>query len=112
MAVLAVQNITRAGVTATMTAAAGGGDSFTAGRRTFLQVVNNGGGSITITFATPGTILGDIPVDDLAVSVGAGVRMMIGPFPPDFFADSAGLAQVTYSGVTSVLVGVFALQQP
>jgi len=44
LATLTTQTITRAGVDPSLTAAAGGGDSFTPGDDVFLHI-NNGGGS-------------------------------------------------------------------
>jgi len=49
---------------------------------------------------------------ELGIPVTTGTSKMIGPFPADLFADPAdGLADITYSGVTSVTVGIFDLAQ-
>ena len=103
MATLTVANVTRAGVAATLTAAAGGGDKFLPSKDTFFEILNGGGGSITVTFVTTGASYGHA-VADAAVSVGAGARMIIGPFPADRFNDGTGNCLVTYSGVTTVTV--------
>lgn len=108
MAALATQSIVLTGLAPTYAAAAGGGDTFTPDDRTFIQVKNGSGGAITVTVATPGTIIG-LGIADVSVSVPAttGDRM-IGPFPAQHFADPAdGLADITYSGVTSLTIGVF-----
>lgn len=113
MANLATQNITRAGLTSALVAAAGGGDTFTPDDRTFLYIKNGGGGAITVTIVTPAVAIPDVAIADTAVSVGAGSERMIGPFPPPYYADPAdGLADITYSGVTSVTVGIFKLSAP
>ncbi len=114
MATLATQTIRRTGVTPSYAAAAGGGDQFTPGPRTFLHVKNGGGAPITVTVVTPGSALPDVAVADLAVSVTNAQERMIGPFPPEYFADPAlsGQAAITYSAVTSVTIGVFELSQP
>lgn len=113
MATLTTQTITRAGVDPALSAAAGGGDSFTPGDDVFLHVANGGGGSITVTIAGQGTIVPNMDVPDVVVSVTNGQDRMIGPFPFTLFADpSDGLADITYSGVTSVTVGAFRLQRP
>ena len=113
MATLTVQEITRAGTTVTLAAAAGGGDKLPPGPTTCLKVTNGGGGAITVTIATPNTVADSITQGDLSVSVGAGVTKDIGPLPEQWFANAAdGLADVTYSGVTSVTVGAWKLKQP
>ena len=106
MAVLSVLEVSRAGVSGALTAAAGGGDSFANDGRTYLDVNNGSGGSITVTFVTQQTIDG-LAVADLAVAVGAGARSKVGPFPPSIYNDANGRVQVTYSGVTSLTVNPF-----
>lgn len=113
MATLTVQSITRAGVTPSYGAAAGGGDAFLCDADTFFHVKNGGGGSINVTLATPGTHIPDVGVEDLVVSVGAGSEKMIGPLPQGTFGDPAdNMVDVTYSGVTSVTVAALKLVQP
>jgi hypothetical protein len=57
---------------------------------------------------------GDIALADVTEAVAAGSEAMIGPFPAQHFAahDGTGLADVTYSGVTSVTVAAIKLSQP
>jgi len=109
MAVLTIQEITRAGVGPTFAAAAGGGDSFPNDGRTMCEVKNAGGGAITLTVVTQITVDGKAVADD-AISVPAttGDRM-VGPFPPEIYNDVNGRVNLTYSGVTSVTVGAFRL---
>lgn len=107
MALLATQSITYTGLTPAMASAAGGGDTFTPTNNQFLEVVNGGGGSITVTVSTPATYRG-LAVADLSVSVTNGQRRFIRLGPPDAVMDpTTGLGSITYSGVTSVTVGVF-----
>lgn len=108
MATLATQSIVRAGLTATFSAAAGGGDQFTNTGYEFIEIVNGGGGSITLTIVTQNTSDG-LAVTDRAVVVGAGARMQIGPFQPSIYNDANGFVQLTYSGVTSVTVAIMKL---
>jgi hypothetical protein len=113
MANLATQNITRAGVAPTYVAAAGGGDTFTPDDRTYIHVKNASGGAITVTVVTPAVVIPDMAIADTAVSVPAAGERILGPFPPQYYADPAdGLADITYSGVTSLTVGVFKLTAP
>lgn len=114
MAVLAVQSITRAGVGATYAAAAGGGDQFLPDADTFLHVKNASGAPITVTIVTQtNDALGNAIADNtVSVPATTGDRM-IGPFPAQTYADPAdGLADITYSGVTSLTVAVLKLAKP
>lgn len=105
MATLATEAVSKSGLNATYAAANAGGDSFTPDRSTFLHVKNGDAASKTVTIATPATMAG-LAIDDVAVTIPAGEDRFIGPFPPDLFADTDGLADITYSAVTSVTVAV------
>lgn len=110
MALLTPIVVTAAGIRVdnALVAAAGGGDTFAPSDRHSLLVNNGGGGAITVTVATPATFRG-LAVADApnAVSIGAGQRFEFGPFPYDLYADpTTGVASITYSGVTTVTVGV------
>lgn len=110
MALLATQSVGYAGVQPSLAAATGGGDTFTPGPNLFLYVNNGGGSSITVTVVTPGTVRGQA-VSDLSVSVVNGTARFIRISPADFFMDPAtGLGAISYSGVTTVTVGVFQVQ--
>lgn len=115
MATLTTQAITRAGTIITPVAATGGGDAMSCGANNFLRVVNGGGGSINVTIAI---VAGATPWPNAAytstvVAVGAGVTKDIGPIPSGLYQDATtGLAQITYSGVTTVTVAAIQLQQP
>ncbi len=108
MATLTTQQIVNTGLTPSFASAAGGGDRFTPGDTTFIEVVNGSGGSITVTVDSK--VNSNYGTDvNLAVAVGAGARARIGPLPAQRFAASDGLGDITYSGVTSLTVGVFAV---
>lgn len=115
MATLTTQKIARAGVAPTFAAAAVGGDRFTPGHYTYLEIKNAGGSPVTVTVAATAKVDNDIALANTTVSVPATTGdIKIGPFPPrDYLAtDGSGLADITYSGVTSVTIGVFSLSQP
>lgn len=112
MAALSQQVITRSGVTPSYAAVAAS-DTFPPGTGVFAHIKNAGGSSDTVTISV---LAGDPPglsVSDLSVSVPNGSERMIGPLPPQFFADPAtGLGTIAHSFTTSVTIGIFNLQQP
>lgn len=113
MATLTVNEVTLAGFRDdnALVAAAGGGDSFLPGATTYIRVNNGGGAPITVTVATPNSVGNSgLAQADVSVSVTNAQSRLIGPFPAHLFAQADdGLADITYSGVTSVTVGVFRL---
>lgn len=107
MATLALQDISPDGDALTLSAAAGGGDSVPHDTRAFLWIKNGGGSPITATIVVPGTEY-EQARPDIAVTVPAGADRLVGPLVYDL-ADTDGLIDVTYSGVTSVTVGAIRL---
>lgn len=106
MALLAVQEITLAGLAPTYSAVSAS-DTFVPDDRTWLHVKNAGGSADTVGIATPVTYRGQA-VADAGGSVPAttGDRMF-GPFPTQDFADpTTGLATVTHSFTTTVTAAV------
>jgi hypothetical protein len=96
---------------AQLVAAAGGGDSFFMTGRDLLVVNNGGGGNITVTISTVVAAVADNfgvtnAAHDKAFTVNAGKLGILGPFSLFRFRDVNGNCQVTYSGVTTVTVGV------
>ncbi len=112
MALLATQTISRAGLTPAYTGAAAS-DTFVPDAQTFLHVKNGGGSPDAVVVAVAAGDPVGLTIADVAVSVTNGQERMIGPFPPQFFADpTTGLATVTHGFLTSVTEGVFKLSQP
>lgn len=111
MALLTVQEITRAGPTPTYASATSGGDTFNNddSERTFLHV-KNAGSQITLTIVTAKTSVqvsgyGAVALADITVTIPATTGdKMIGPFPGVRFNTSNGQVAITYSGVTSVTI--------
>jgi hypothetical protein len=115
MATLTTQNITRAGLNESFTAAAGGGDAMEVGSGMFLYIKNGGGSPITVTLTVPSgrTYEPNVAITSPAISVTNAQNRMVGPIDAGTFADpTTGLCTITYSGVTSVTVGAFKLTQP
>src|SRR5436190_12863107 len=94
MAVLAVQQIVRAGLNPALAAAAAGGDAFPNTGRVFLRVKNaHATVARTVTVASqlpPGAIPQGAAKTDLAVSVPGTQERWIGPFDPAAFNDANG----------------------
>lgn len=105
MATLAATTAAVTGTTFTATAAAGGGDKFLNYGNERLYSKNGGGGSITLTI-TPGGTPGGLTLSAVTVTVAAGAEKIVGPFNPQYFNDSSGYVNLTYSGVSSVTVAV------
>lgn len=107
---LTVTPITRTGTAATLTAANVDGHSVANnGRSIYIEVNNGGAGAITVTVQTPQQVNG-LAVAELAVTLNAGERKKIGPFPKATFDQSgadAGKVFVDFSDVTSVTCGAF-----
>ena len=105
MAVLTVQNISRAGldVTAALAAADSEGDSWGNTGTEYLAVNNGSGSSITVTLAYQKQFDG-ASATNRTVAVAAGRLALIGPFPQHLYNASNQRASVTYSSVTSVTV--------
>ena len=114
MATLTTQSISRSGLTTSFTSAAGGGDSFTPDGQTLLRVKNASGSIITITVVSPGSVIEGVTKGDVTFTVPATTGDVIaGPFPAEHFADPTdGLADITYSGVTSLTVAALRVSQP
>lgn len=108
MAVLTVQQIDLDGLTPAFAAAAGGGDSFVNTGKAYLHVKNGGAGSITVTIDS---IQGCNQGFDhnAGGAIAAAADGLFGPFPTNRFNNASGQATITYTGVTSVTVGVFTL---
>jgi len=114
MALLTTQNIVRTGITPSYTAVAAS-DTFVPGQNTFAHIKNAGGSPDNVTISV---LQGDpagagLVISDLTVAVTNGQERMIGPLPPNFFADpTTGLGTWANSFTTSVTIGIFNLIQP
>jgi len=113
MAILAVQQISRAGLNPALAAASAGGDAFPNTGRAFLRVKNG-----HATLARTVTVASQLPVGaippgavktDLAVAVPALSERWIGPLDPASFNDSNGRVVATYDTEADLTVGAFAL---
>lgn len=111
MAALTTQSVVAGGLQQAPVAAAGGGDTFTPGDKTWVEVTNGGGSPITVTIGTwPTTSPWGTAIPSQTVSVTNGTTKKIGPLPGSTYANpSGGQGTLAYSGVTSVTVGVYSL---
>ena len=112
MAALTTQNVSRTGITPTY-AAVSASDTFTPDAQTYVHIKNAGGSPDSVVFTVAQGDPPGLTIADVTVSVTNGQERMIGPFPPQFFADpTTGVTTMTNSFTTSVTIGVFKLGQP
>lgn len=114
MATLTTQSITRAGVTPTYAAAAGGGDACEVGDDVYLHVKNTGTQKI-LTLAIPSTAstYPNVVYTNVAVTIPATTGdKLIGPISALFKDVTTGLCTITYDSATAVTIGCFKLQAP
>lgn len=113
MALLTAQNVAANGTVADLdaacAAAAGGGDTVAHSGKESIFVFNGGGSQITVTVASQPDNFGQtLTAHDITRTVAAGKWAIIGPLEASKYRNaSTGLLSITYSGVTSVKVGVF-----
>jgi hypothetical protein len=104
MALIAVQPVPVSGLAPSYVSASAGGDQAPIGTGLFLEVRNGGGASITVTVVTPGNYKG-LAIADTALVIPAAGNGLI-PLDSVYRNPSTGRADITYSAVTSVTVGV------
>jgi hypothetical protein len=105
MAVLSLQSITAAGLAATYSTAAGGGDKIPLGASNiFLHVKNGGASPVTVTITTQSNSYKGLTVPDRTVTIANATDKFIGPIDSSLHADINQQAAVGYSAVTSVTV--------
>lgn len=86
------------------------GNAFANNGRQQLWVKNGDSGSHTMTvvaYPISGTSPEGLTVTNLAVVIAAGTEIMIGPFPPSVFNNSAAQVSLTWDASTSMKVQVF-----
>lgn len=107
MAQLSIQQLTGAGLSPALVAAAGGGDSAAiTDDNCFLYILNGGGASINVTLTDAGrTKAGNAGVFS-AVAVPNGTTPKLIPLPLGAVDPATGLVSWAYSGVGTVTVGV------
>jgi hypothetical protein len=111
MATLSVQSISRTGLAPVYEAAGEEGDKLRPGRGVFLHIRNAGVTAATVTLVTPGTVDGDLGIEDREVAVPGEDEVMVAVPERDgqgrpLYGDPAdgGLATVTYSDETDLTV--------
>lgn len=107
MATLAIQTMSRSGLAKSLAGAAGGGDEFVNTGSEFIWIENGSGSPITLTIATPQIIDGNLQVAERTVVLSATTEYLIGPFPTGPYNDANRKIQLTYTGVTTLTIGIF-----
>lgn len=105
MALLTVVPIVRAGTVITLTAAAAGGDTYDNTLAPRLEINNGSGSPITVYAAIYAD--GQTIVQGRNWVIAAGTRVRIAPMPGNYTNPSNQQVSLTYSGVTTLTVGVF-----
>jgi hypothetical protein len=108
MAALSIVTVDRGGaaLVANQVAAAGGGDYFANTGVEYVIITNDSGGSITVTEVIQATVDGQT-ITSRTVAIAAGITKLMGPYPTATYNDTNGRMNFTYSGVTSLTIGVF-----
>lgn len=110
MAVLTVQQLTRAITVdpnaAGLVAAASGGDSFANTGVEFVIIKNGSGGTLTVTLVIQSTVDSQV-VTNKTLAIPTLTSCIVGGFPVSNYNDANGRMNFTYSGVTTLSIGVF-----
>jgi len=86
-------------------AAAAGGDDFVNDGKKVLVIENDDVDSMDLTITTTKTVDGEA-VADKTITIPAGERHLIGPFPPEVYNDGDGKVALAYTDETSVTVAL------
>ncbi len=105
MADLTVVSPARAANALTGESAAAGGDAFANTGKELLVIENGSGSPINLTAVTQQEVDGEA-VDDKVITIPAGERHVLGPWPTSIYSDGDSKVQLEYSAVTSVTVSV------
>lgn len=104
MALLTPVQITRAGTTITLVAAAAGGDTYDNANAPTLEINNASGSPITVYAAIYAD--GQTIIQGRAWAIAAGARVRIAAMTGQYSNPANGQVSLTYSGVTTLTVGV------
>jgi hypothetical protein len=106
MANLTIQSVTRAGIAGALAAAAGGGDTYDNTGEEWIEVNNGHSSPQTVYVALYAD--GQTIVQGLSYAIPNGERRLIKPLPMNPYTNpSDGRVHLTYSGVTSLTIGIF-----
>lgn len=109
MAAITVQQISTAGLTPTAgVAAAAAGDTVINNGRTYIEIIDTGTTAPTITI-TGQVTCNQGSTHDITVAVPAGGTKKIGPFNTNWYNNSDGSIEVSYSSETDVTIAAFTI---
>lgn len=115
MAIISVQSITEQGIPApTRTSASSEGDKWENSGNEFVEIQNNGEGSVVVTFTSlvtsfDSSIYGPATKSSRTITVARGLTSLIGPFVASAFNDESGYCSISYTSVTSLTVAIFTI---
>lgn len=110
MAILSVQESTRAGITIVKNACAGGGDSYLNNGNVIPYFENGSGAPITVTFTIAQSVEGSTPAGR-QYTIPATSNLLIDPFPEAQYNDVNRRVNMSYSGVTSLTVALIQIRR-
>lgn len=109
MAAITVQQISTSGLTPTAGAAAAAlGDTVVNNGRTYIEIVDTGTTAPTVTIKGQ-TSCNQGYTHDIVVAVPSAGTKIIGPFNPNWYNNSSGSIEVSYSSETDVTIAAFSL---
>ena len=82
-----------------------GGDEFVNDGKCLIVIDNGSGAPITLTAETQQTVDGE-EVADKEIVIPDAEQHLLGPWPKPIYNDGDGKVQLTYSGVTSLTIGI------
>ena len=109
MAAITVQQISTSGLTPVVGVAAGAsGDTIINNGRTYIEIEDTGTTAPTVTIAGQVTC-NQGSTHNIVVAVASGGTEYIGPFNPNWYNNSDGSIEVSYSSETDVTIRAFTL---
>lgn len=109
MAAITVQQISTSGLTPSAGVAAGAsGDTVINNGKTYIEVVDTGTTAPTVTI-TGQTSCNQGSTHDITVAISSGSSALIGPFNQNWYNNSTGSIEVSYSSETDVTIAAFSL---
>lgn len=103
---ISVQTISLTPAAPSFAAASTDGNTFTNDGRTFIEIKNTSGVTVTATIVTQVTVGGNAVADKTVTVPPTTGDVVVGPFLPEIYNDSTGATTVTWSATSGVTMAV------